>query len=195
VSEPDFAVVAEPERDAAIRLLVSAFQDDPVKRWLYPGDAEYREHFPAFIAAFGGDAFRDRTVWRLGNFAAVAFWFGPGRTPDGEAVVQVLVETTAAGLHEDAFATLEQMAAGHPTGAHWYLPWFGVERSRQGQGLGTRLMRACLEVVDQSGLPAYLETPNPRTVAFYERVGFSVVGVAQAGACPPITLMQRPAGT
>jgi GNAT superfamily N-acetyltransferase len=194
MSQADFAVVAEPERDAAIRTLVSAFEDDPVERWLYPRDADYQEHFPGFIAAFGGDAFRDRTVWRLGNFDAVAFWFRPGREPDGDAVVRVLVETTPVGLHADAFATLEQMAAGHPADVHWYLPWFGVERSRQGHGLGTRLMQACLEVIDQSGLPAYLETPNPRTVAFYERVGFSVTGVAQTGACPPITLMQRPGG-
>ena len=52
-------------------------------------------------------------------------------------------------------------------------------------------MRSCLEIVDESGFPAYLETPNPRTVPFYERAGFSVTWVAQAGACPPITLMQR----
>jgi hypothetical protein len=52
-------------------------------------------------------------------------------------------------------------------------------------------MRNCLEIVDESGLAAYLETPNPRTVPFYERAGFSVTTVAQAGACPPITLMQR----
>lgn len=192
--DPDVAVVAEPERDAAIRTLVSAFENDPVERWLYPRDSDYQEHFPAFIAAFGGDAFRDGTVWRLGNFDAVAFWFRPGRDPDGDAVVQVLVETTREGLHADAFATLEQMAAGHPAETHWYLPWFGVERSRQGHGLGTRLMKACLEVVDGSGYAAYLETPNPRTVPFYERAGFSVTGVAQAGACPPITFMQRPAG-
>ena len=53
-------------------------------------------------------------------------------------------------------------------------------------------MRHCLKIVDAGGLPAYLETPNPRTVPFYQRAGFSVTGVAQAGACPPITLMQRP---
>jgi hypothetical protein len=53
-------------------------------------------------------------------------------------------------------------------------------------------MRNCLEIVDESGLPAYLETPNPRTVPLYERAGFSVTAVAQAGRCPPITLMQRP---
>ena len=87
----EFALVAEAERDCAIGTLVSAFEDDPVERWLYPDEADYRRHFPAFIAAFGGDAFRDQTVWRLGDFAAVAFWFGPGREPDGDAVVRVYV--------------------------------------------------------------------------------------------------------
>jgi hypothetical protein len=52
-------------------------------------------------------------------------------------------------------------------------------------------MRNCLDILDESGSPAYLESPNPRAVPFYERAGFSVTSVAQAGACPPITLMQR----
>jgi hypothetical protein len=54
-------------------------------------------------------------------------------------------------------------------------------------------MRACLEVIDDSHLPVYLETPNPRTVAFYERHGFTVTGDARSGTCPPMTFMQRPA--
>ena len=128
MAKPEFAVVGAAEQNRAIRTLVSAFEDDPVERWLYPDEAQYRRHFPAFIAAFGGAAFADQTVWRLGDFDAVAFWFRPGREPDGEAVVQVLLETTADRLHADSFATLEQMAAGHPTQPHWYLPWFGVGR-------------------------------------------------------------------
>jgi GNAT superfamily N-acetyltransferase len=191
MADLDFAVVGPAEQGRAIRTLVSAFKDDPVERWLYPEEAQYRRHFPAFVAAFGGTALRERTVWRLGDFNAVAFWFGPGTEPDGEAVVQVLVETTSDDLHADSFATLEQMAEGHPSVPHWYLPWFGVDRELHGRGLGTHLMRNCLEIVDGSGFPAYLETPNPRTVPFYERAGFSVTSVAQAGACPPITLMQR----
>ncbi len=195
MADAEFAVVSEVERERAIRVLVSAFQDDPVERWLYPEDAGYRQHFPAFIAAFGGDAFHDGTVWRRGDFEAVAFWFAPGREPNGDAVVQVLVETTAVSVHADSFATLEQMAEGHPAAPHWYLPWFGVERALQGKGVGTHLIRRCLDVVDESGQPAYLETPNPRTVPFYERAGFSVTGTAQAGACPPITMMLRPGRT
>jgi hypothetical protein len=46
-------------------------------------------------------------------------------------------------------------------------------------------------MVDASHLPAYLETPNPRTVPFYERHGFEVTAVSQAGTCPPVTSMLR----
>ena len=52
-----------------------------------------------------------------------------------------------------------------------------VDWAFQGQGLGTQLVRYCLEIVDESGFQAYLETPNPRTVPFYERAGFSITGL------------------
>jgi len=54
-------------------------------------------------------------------------------------------------------------------------------------------MEYCLGVVDASHLPAYLETPNPRNVSFYERHGFAVTGDAQSGTCPPVVFMSRAA--
>jgi hypothetical protein len=95
--------------------------------------------------------------------------------------------------HEDAFTLLDQMDEVHPKYRHWYPPWFGVHAGSQGQGLGGQLMDHCLRVVDQGHLPAYLESPNPRNVSFYERHGFVVAGVAEAGACPPIVFMLREA--
>ena len=59
-----------------------------------------------------------------------------------------------------------------PTDPHWYLPWLGVDGARQGAGLGADLLRQCLMRVDADHSPAFLETPNPRTVPFYERHGF-----------------------
>ena len=43
--------------------LLSAFRADPVERWLYPDEHDYDEFFPAFLAAFGGEAFPHDTVW------------------------------------------------------------------------------------------------------------------------------------
>ena len=183
--------VGEDERGAAVATITAAFVDDPVERWLYPELDAYTAHFPAFVAAFGAGAFEGRTVWKLGNFSAVALWLGPGVAADGTAIVDVLAGTVATDKHEHLFSVLDQMDRAHPTYPHWYLPWFGVRPELQGGGLGGSLLEHCLRFVDESRLPAYLETPNPRTIAFYERHGFRAVSVSAAGACPPVTSMLR----
>ncbi|MBV8218295.1 MAG: GNAT family N-acetyltransferase [Solirubrobacterales bacterium] len=174
-----------------IATLVSAFIADPVERWLFPQPLEYLTCFARFVSAFGGDAFERQTVWMLDDFAAVAMWIPPGAEPDGDAIVATLSESVSTEKHGDAFSVLEQMDARHPEDAHWYLPWLGVDPARQGTGLGSDLLKQCLKHVDTHHLPAFLETPNPRTVPFYERHGFAVAGVSQAGACPPVTSMVR----
>lgn len=184
----------QADRDEVISTLVSAFVDDPVERWLYPEPEQYRAHFPEFVAAFAGEAFAQQSVWMLGEFSAVALWLAPDTKPDGDAITTVLSRSVSPAQHADMFAVLEQMDEGHPTFSHWYLPWLGVRPVLQGTGLGGQLLRQCLTHVDADHLPAFLETPNPRTVPFYERHGFEVTGVAQAGACPPVTLMLRAEG-
>ena len=192
MTEFPFSPIPETEQERAYRTLVSAFTDDPVERWLYPELPEYLTHFPHFLAAFGGRAFEEQTVWGLGECSAVALWLPPGSEPDSDAIGSVLSETVSSDKHGDAFAVLEQMDVAHPTYPHWYLPWFGVDSALQGQGIGGQLLEQCLvAIADTDQLPAYLETPNPRTVSFYERHGFEVTGTAQAGRCPPITFMLR----
>ena len=185
--------VARDDQPRAIATLVSAFIADAVERWLYPESSAYLTEFPAFVAAFGGSAFENQTVWSLDEFAAVAMWLPPGLEVDGEAIVAVLSETLSPDKHADTFAVLEQMDAAHPKDPHWYLPWLGVDCALQGAGLGADLLRQCLVRVDADHSPAFLETPNPRTLPFYERHGFRVTSVSQAGACPPMTSMLRPA--
>jgi GNAT superfamily N-acetyltransferase len=186
--------VRVPERDRAraIATIVAAFSEDPVERWLYPELGQYAAHFPKFVAAFGGEAFDHGTAWQLDDCSAVALWLPPGAEPDGDGIVSVLSETVSPGKQGDLFSVLEQMDEAHPSYAHWYLPWLAVEPRRQGASLGSRLLAHCLATVDKDGLPAYLETPNPRTVPLYERHGFEVTGAAQAGTCPPVTIMLRP---
>jgi len=193
MSAAPFSAVPESEQARAIATLVSAFTDDPVERWLFPETQAYLTHFPKFVAAFGGQAFRDETVWMLGEFSAVALWLAPGSEPDGEAIVNALSESVSPEKRQDSFAVLEKMDQCHPEYPHWYLPWLGVNRAMRGGGLGGELLKRCLVMVDESHLPTYLETPNPRTVPLYERHGFHTIDVAQAGACPPITLMLRAA--
>jgi hypothetical protein len=80
MSAISFSPVRDDEQARAFATLVSAFTDDPVERWLYPEPQQYLTHFPEFLAAFGGQAFDEQTVWSLGEFSAVALWLPPGRT-------------------------------------------------------------------------------------------------------------------
>jgi ribosomal protein S18 acetylase RimI-like enzyme len=191
VSELLFRKVSDVERGRVYETLVSAFTNDPVERWMYPRLEQYLARFPAFVAAFGGRAFSGQTVWCLGDFAAVALWFPPGIEPDGDAIATTLSQTVSPELHEELFAVLGEMDKAHPTYAHWYLPWFGVDRAQQGKGLGGELLERCLQVVDESQLSVYLETPNPATIGFYERHGFVVTGDARGPTCPTMTFMTR----
>ena len=188
-----FAAAKISDQASVIGTLVSAFIGDPVERWLWPKAQQYLTHFPTFVAAFGAEAFTLQTVWTLDGFAAVAWWMPPGVEPDGEAIVAELTRSVAPHKHEATFAILEQMDAAHPKEPHWYLPWLGVDSPHRGAGLGGRLLTRCLEVIEEDHLPAYLDTPNPRTIPFYESHGFEVTTVARAGDCPPVTSLLRAA--
>jgi ribosomal protein S18 acetylase RimI-like enzyme len=181
------------ERAVAVSTIVAAFAADPVERWLWPEEDLYERCFPDFVLAFGGQAFEHESAWGLVGDGAVALWLAPGVESDEEAVVGVLGETVPQEKHDDLFATLEQMAAAHPADPHWYLPWLAVAPTLQGRGLGGQLLEHGLAIVDEDRLPAFLETPNPRTVPLYERHGFEVMATSQAGDCPPMTSMLRAA--
>jgi ribosomal protein S18 acetylase RimI-like enzyme len=187
----DFARVRKDERERAIATLLLAFSADPVIRWLYSEPDTYVTAFPELLLAFGGPSFADETVWRLGDFVAVGLWMRPGVDPDGPATIAHLEATVPRDRLDEMLAMFAQMEDAHPTTALWYLPWFGTDCNRQGEGLGTRLMRPCLEIVDRDRLPAYLDSTNPRNVPFYERHGFRVTGRSQAGSSPPIISMLR----
>ena len=106
--------VREDERERSFDTLVSAFTYDPVIRWLYPESRQYETHFPEFLAAFGGRAFAQETVWRLDAFSAVALWLPPGTEADGDLIVTVLTETVAPRQHEDTLSVVDQVGEAHP---------------------------------------------------------------------------------
>ena len=88
-------------------------------------------------------------------------------------------------------SALEELGTFHPEGSYWYLPLIGVDPMSRGLGVGSALLRTALAVCDDDGLPAYLESTNPRNVSLYERHGFKVVGQVQHGTCPAFTPMVR----
>ena len=186
-------VFAATAQDRAIDALVLAFCADPVARWTWPDPHGYLVHFPRFARAFGGQAFDHASAHGVADYAGAALWLPPDVGPD-EAVLAKLIESTApAHLHGDVFGLLEAMGRYHPNEPHWYLPLIGVDPSQQGRGYGAALLRHALARCDRDGVPAYLESTNPKNVPLYERHGFEVLGTIQAGSSPPLSPMLRKA--
>jgi ribosomal protein S18 acetylase RimI-like enzyme len=120
-----------------------------------------------------------------------ALWLPPGVHPDSERMMALIDAHVPSGRLGDMTRVLEQMEAIHPSEPCWYLPMIGVDPACQGRGYGSALLRHALERCDRDGLPAYLESSNPRNVPLYERHGFEVIGSIQAGSSPALTPMLR----
>jgi ribosomal protein S18 acetylase RimI-like enzyme len=62
-----------------------------------------------------------------------------------------------------------------PRERHWHLGPIAVHPHFQGRGIGKRLLRSFLAMVDEQRLPAYLETDVDKNVALYEQFDFKVI--------------------
>lgn len=77
---------------------------------------------------------------------------------------------------QSVFQLIEKDRDAHMRGKiYLYLLILGVAPAWQGQGLGSRLLRAAIAQSEQEGLPLYLETETERNVAFYARHGFRTI--------------------
>jgi GNAT superfamily N-acetyltransferase len=195
------AVRAARRDEAALlgEVLADAFADDPVFAWLIPPDQPGRDNRMRMFFTSMSRAYlrRGKPCYLSGDASAAALWATPGAW--AMPLSQVILEAVPSGL---AFRRrllralrtqqqIERLHAGHAR-PHWYLGYLGTRRDRQGQGLGTQMLRQVLAGRDADGVPAYLESSNEHNLPLYERNGFRVVGELPAlGHGPTIWRMWR----
>lgn len=188
---PTPKTLTKDEKDRALDIFTLAFVDDPMLRWIFADGSAYLKNLGPAQMALGGRALAHETGHVLDDFSAASFWLPPGVGIDEEAMGALIESAVPAEKQADLAGVAEQMGHYHPHEPHWYLAVLGVDVSRQGRGLGSILMKHALARVDADGLPAYLESSNPRNIPFYERHGFEVIGRIQSGATPVVTPMLR----
>lgn len=189
---PRISIVEKQDRDKAISTLLLGFSTDPFVRWIFPLADNYAKAGPAFDA-FGGGAIDSGSAYVANDFEGIALWMPPGVEGDEEGFIAEAEKFAAKERLEVFFQVLEKMEEYHPKENTWYLPIIGVDPICQGKGLGSQLMKAALERIDSEGLPAYLESSNPRNMSLYERCGFVTMGRIEIGECPPVHPMIREA--
>ncbi|VEP11398.1 Acetyltransferase [Hyella patelloides LEGE 07179] len=181
----------EYDVEQIVNSILLAFSADPVLRWMYPSPQQYLKNFPNFVRAFGGKAFDAETAYYTDGYSGAALWLPPQSKPDNNAIGVFFEQTISQHQQEEVFALFEKMVSYHPDEPHWYLAIFGVEPNQQKKGYGSALMKHTLAIGDRDKKIAYLESSSLKSVRFYEKHGFEVIGKVQVGESPTIFPMVR----
>ncbi|WP_405882397.1 GNAT family N-acetyltransferase [Streptomyces sp. NBC_01136] len=173
----------EDDRELVTRLLDEAFQDDPVSGWVFPDAARRRSRHPLLMGVFVDIVLAEGRIDVTEDGTACALWLSVPADADHADHAEDEDDGSvrlreAVGPDNERVELIGRLTAGiHPVGrAHEYLWMIGVAPERQGEGLGTALVRSVLDRCDREGVPAYLEASNADSRKLYERLGFDLTG-------------------
>jgi GNAT superfamily N-acetyltransferase len=214
---PTIATLRRDQIGDSSAVLTRAFDDDPVFRHLYPTARRRRWSCRRFLQAIVRDGLPFGEVWAAvdnGSVVGTAGWlpegsYPPSRRRAARQMVAAWQALLTPHTFRDGLRYLTETETLHPKEPHWYLAVIGVEPARQGEGLGGKLLAAVLGRLDetgvpayletstdvnivQRGMPAYLETSKPENVTWYRHHGFEVQHeVRPVADGPPIWTMWR----
>ncbi len=184
-------------RQTALNILADGFFDDPVMSWLFPDEAKRSETLKGWFA-FWTDIFGDLARLEVdASGDGATLWAIPHPPPPPPEAFAPVVEFVAAH-HGDAtgsiLASFGQM--NPPETEHWYLNAIAARRGQRARGIGALMLQPVLKEADEAGIPAYLESSNPRNLSFYRRFGFEDFGdrIELGAEGPYMQRMLRPVG-
>jgi GNAT superfamily N-acetyltransferase len=187
--------VRDGDVDPLAVVLARAFQDDPVTCWVYASERK-RPHWSTRFFAWQLRRLMVQDVsWTTEDGAGgAALWALPGRWREDAGDTIKLLRLTLLGVLPRlprVLRGLGQVELRHPSERHMYLAVLGVDPDRQGQGVGSQLIRPGLDLCDRERLPAYLETGKEANLAFYGRHGFQVLDRLDLPKGPPVWFLWR----
>jgi ribosomal protein S18 acetylase RimI-like enzyme len=187
--------VRHDDVDHLAAALARAFHDDPVTQWVYANAARrprWAQRF--FVWQLRRLAPQDVSWTTADGRGGAALWALPGRWRESGRETLSLLRLTLPGVVPRLGRVLRglgQVEARHPAERHLYLAVLGVDPDRQGEGVGSALIRPGLDLCDRERLPAYLETGRERNLAFYGRHGFTVLDELRLPKGPPVWFLWR----
>jgi GNAT superfamily N-acetyltransferase len=173
--------------DPACSSVVAALEDDPFYRSIseaFAGDVAERRSVLTRYFAYSIEEGRalGRTVHLADPSRGIAVWLLPQsdaiRTR-AAAQKRLFLENTLGTRGTGNYYRMVEYMSGKSKALvseqAWYLSIIAVDPALHGGGLGQQLLAPTLMEADANGATSYLETFGPRTVRFYERLGFATL--------------------
>ncbi|MBN1691793.1 MAG: GNAT family N-acetyltransferase [Dehalococcoidia bacterium] len=169
--------------EEAVRILVEAFEGDPLMDYLFPEHREQPDYLREFFRANLEYAATAGEVYAAPSGNGVSVWLLPG--DDGRPVVskQDDPRLRLKRLYDEEKHRrlsrfrlyFDELHRKLLPGSYFYLMFLGVKKAYQGKGIGSLLVRPLLERADEKKLPCLLDTMNARDLSFYRKHGFEVM--------------------
>lgn len=180
-----------------VEILCKAFDSDPHISWLIRRDEKralaYHQFFTMIL---NGLAEPHGEIYTTSNVHGVAVWYPPGHGKIGllkqAKVAPAFIRAVGWNNLLSRMVGIEKMEYYHPKEPHYYLQLLGVDPEHQGKGVGRDLLIPMMMKCDAEQTFAYLETANPKNVAYYEGFGFEVVhSLPMPDNGPTLWMMKR----
>jgi len=177
-------------------VLAEAMGDQPVARWIMPVAETRRRIAPGYFEIYAEHAIKYGEVYATvdatdGKLSGLALWFPfTSLIPSPSDYDQRLKEAVGAA-YDRAVELDAALEAHHPMDAHHYLAFLAVRPDRQNHGIGSALLNRHHARLDAAGIPAYLESNEPRNRELYLRHGYVVRSEIRLPDGPPVWPMWR----
>ena len=187
--------LAQPADAADVaRIIDAAFFDDPTMLWITPDEDRRAVIGPPMFRIYADVFLPLGETYVTTDLTGAALWALPGQEPVAPEDLDAFLARVEAVAGEDAVRLFELEAvfeANKPEVPHAHLQLFGTLPERQGEGIGSTLLRTMLPRLDREGIPAYLEATTLRSKALYERHGFVNTGLMAPAGGPTLWAMWR----
>jgi GNAT superfamily N-acetyltransferase len=181
--------VGEHDADAVTEIFTLAFHEDPTWSWAFPDAGKRTEQHHRWWGLHLHSAVPYGWVWITEDGGAASLWIPAGKpelSDEDEAKVEPILREMLGSHADDVMSLLEDFDSNHPADKpHYYLSLLGTHPDHRGKGEGMGLLAANLALLDEMGMPTYLESSNRANDHRYERLGYSQIGEFAAPAGEP----------
>ena len=175
-------LVTEKDVPRLVKLLLKAFEDDPFYRWTFLDKSILPNYFDKTIR----QAIQDDLAMTTNDCLGVSIWSPKQQQKKMDNLPIKLSSEKPSPL---TLAML-QLENHRPQEAHLHLRILATDPMARRQGIGRLLAKTPPPSLQNQTLPIYLEATTPAGVAFYEKIGFSIVSQIEIPEGPSLWGMQ-----